>query len=391
MIGQPFFSVVLPTKDRPALLRDAIRSVLCQNFEDYELIVSDNFNAARTRQVIDLFLGNPRLRYFRTEAELPMPSHWEFATTQARGRYILILTDRSVLKQHALRKIHHAILSHGEEIAVCSWRWSLFDDTTGVVFGDGVREDRGEVKVLDSKEIARAFVNRSDYSPYLLPRGLNSCYHRRLAQEIRERVGGMFLPINPDFTSAFLLLASTAQTIHLSETLFISQGLRVSNGGRGVASTSLPYLETLERKNFYDFVPIKAAIVENLTFNDFLMVQNLAGGALSGIRVNWAEYFVACYRELLEKRGAGVIDGSTLAGMFVEWERALAEFDPATRSAVKTRISKLSPLRVKMLLKRSPVGPFLLGLKLQVASARLGRTSQHRNVLRAAGFDPPPA
>ena len=41
---QPFFSIVIPTKNRPEYLRESIQSVLLQDFTDYELIVSDNFN-----------------------------------------------------------------------------------------------------------------------------------------------------------------------------------------------------------------------------------------------------------------------------------------------------------------------------------------------------------
>ena len=41
-VGSPFFTVAIPTKNRPARLRDAIRSVLEQSFQDFELIVSDN-------------------------------------------------------------------------------------------------------------------------------------------------------------------------------------------------------------------------------------------------------------------------------------------------------------------------------------------------------------
>ena len=51
-MAKPFFSIVIPTKNRPELLRDAIRSVLLQNFDDYELIVSDNFNDERTKKLL---------------------------------------------------------------------------------------------------------------------------------------------------------------------------------------------------------------------------------------------------------------------------------------------------------------------------------------------------
>jgi hypothetical protein len=391
MEAHPFFSVVIPTKNRPGLLRDAVHSAVWQEFDDYEVIVSDNCNDEKTRQAIDPFLGQGRLRYVRTDAELPMPDHWEFATTHARGRYVLVLTDRSVLTPRALATIHRVLLSRGEQIAVCSWRWSLYDDARRTLLGDLGGADRGEAAVVESVSVARAFVDKSGPFPYAVPRGLNSCYRDDLGQRIRNRFGRLFWPVNPDFTSAFLLLAHTPEVVHIDEALFVSQGLRVSNGGRGVASTCLPYLETLGITDFYAHVPIKAPIVENVIFNDFISVKTRARGYLEGVNVDWVEYFVACYRELLEKKGAGLAGAPALDGMVAEWERALAGCDPATREAVKTRVSRLRTLRMKMLVKASPLGPFLVGLKRYVGASRprgLRRRHGPGSALAAAGFRP---
>ena len=40
--NKPFFSIVLPTKDRSFLVKDLVNSVINQDFKDFELIVSDN-------------------------------------------------------------------------------------------------------------------------------------------------------------------------------------------------------------------------------------------------------------------------------------------------------------------------------------------------------------
>jgi hypothetical protein len=41
-IAAPRFSVVVPTRNRPQYLKDAVLSILEQSFPDFELIVSDN-------------------------------------------------------------------------------------------------------------------------------------------------------------------------------------------------------------------------------------------------------------------------------------------------------------------------------------------------------------
>ena len=62
----PAVSVVLPTYNRAAVLGRAIRSVLAQTYEDFELIVVDDASTDDTAEVIQS-LGDPRLRYLRHE------------------------------------------------------------------------------------------------------------------------------------------------------------------------------------------------------------------------------------------------------------------------------------------------------------------------------------
>ena len=40
--GMPRFSIVLPTRNRPSLLKVAVQTILRQTFQDWELVLSDN-------------------------------------------------------------------------------------------------------------------------------------------------------------------------------------------------------------------------------------------------------------------------------------------------------------------------------------------------------------
>ena len=48
----PFFSVIVPTVNREALLPRALDSVLTQDFDDYEIVVVDSASTDRTREVV---------------------------------------------------------------------------------------------------------------------------------------------------------------------------------------------------------------------------------------------------------------------------------------------------------------------------------------------------
>lgn len=388
MNNQPFFSIVIPTRGRPTLLADAIRSVLTQDFSDFELIVSDNFNDDRTKQTINSFLDHPKIKYFRTESELSMPQHWEFATRKATGKYVLILTDRSVFAQHTLSTLHKNLLAN-PEIAVCSWRCSCYDEQQGIIFGNIPDSPFMDNELLSTILVANDFAKKSIRGKYhyALPRGLNSLYRSDLAEHIRKKHGALFLPMSPDYTSAFLLLSYTNSTLFINKPLFISQGISLSNGGNALFSMEsvMRYLQTLGVSDFYPLVPIEAPITESLLFSDFLMIKKNTNGYLNDVEIDWVEYFVGCYSEILLKEKAGIMSKNEVKHLNDVWKIALDSFNKDTQRSVNLRVKKI---KLRMFLKQSPIGPFLVNLKRRVESLKLPDSQQKRynSVMEAAGF-----
>ncbi|HEX8639024.1 MAG TPA: glycosyltransferase family 2 protein, partial [Pyrinomonadaceae bacterium] len=66
---KPFFSVVIPTRNRAQLLKHAIQSVLDQTFTDFEVIVSNNFSVDNTKEVVNSY-ADERVRYFEAPRSL---------------------------------------------------------------------------------------------------------------------------------------------------------------------------------------------------------------------------------------------------------------------------------------------------------------------------------
>ncbi len=88
---QPAVSVVLATYNRPAVLAFAIRSVLAQDFADWELIVVGDRCSEATGVLVDLF-ADPRIRYINlalNTGEQSGPNNVGIA--RARGRIIAFL------------------------------------------------------------------------------------------------------------------------------------------------------------------------------------------------------------------------------------------------------------------------------------------------------------
>lgn len=87
----PLVTVVIPVYNQRAdFLRQCIGSVLCQDYPNLEVIVSDNHSDNGSSEVIGSF-ADPRLRVIRPPRHLPMVQHWAFATSHVRGEYLSMM------------------------------------------------------------------------------------------------------------------------------------------------------------------------------------------------------------------------------------------------------------------------------------------------------------
>lgn len=375
-MADPFFSIVLPTKNRPALLRDAIKSVLFQDFDDYELIVSDNFNDEKTKVVIDEFRDNSHVRYLRTERELNIPDHWEFATKNTRGDYTLLLTDRAFLHQGALKDIFDAIKA-SQNPPVVFWKYGYFDEHSGILLGE--KEEAGQ-KVFKSIDLLKDYVRTFD--AHYLPRPHVGCYRLDIIREIKEDLGRLYWPFGPDFTSSLLSLAYSDRVLYLPRPLVFFQGANVSAGTKAQTSI-LSYLESINDPEPYKYVPIKAPINGSLIFNDFLKIQNLAKRNLKDLELDWVFYFALIYEELWEKQMLWGVGRGTQKEFWEAWARALATFDERVQEQVR-RASRKRWLNIaKSYVRETFVGRILLKIK----RALLHKPSCHyADALKAGGF-----
>ena len=93
--NQTFVSVVIITRNRAKLLSDAIRSVLNQSYENFELLIVDDGSEDETEEVVKQF-ADLRIRYVKKEAS-GIPKSRNIGVQMAKGEYIVIMDDDDLM------------------------------------------------------------------------------------------------------------------------------------------------------------------------------------------------------------------------------------------------------------------------------------------------------
>jgi len=91
-MGSPKISVLLPCFRQAQFLPEALDSVLHQDFQDLEVIASDDASPDNTYSVLQDYANrDPRIRIFHQPSNLGMVANWNFCLRQARGEAVKLM------------------------------------------------------------------------------------------------------------------------------------------------------------------------------------------------------------------------------------------------------------------------------------------------------------
>lgn len=90
------FSVLIPTRNRLQYLKYAVETVLRQDYDDWELIISDNDSEEDIAGYAHS-LNDPRIKYYRTDRFVPVTDNWNNALHKSSGEYVIMLGDDDCL------------------------------------------------------------------------------------------------------------------------------------------------------------------------------------------------------------------------------------------------------------------------------------------------------
>jgi hypothetical protein len=306
----PFFSVVIPTKNRSFVVGQAIQSVLDQTHADFELLVCDNDDTSATQSVVESF-NDPRLRHVRTGG-LTMADNWERAYAEAKGTYRILLEDKSVLKARALAKIFEALQQTPSQVV--SWPQDMFNDTVSPAYvGRGMASKN--TRLFTSEELLQLFMTqRRGLAELRLPRGMNSAIHADLYHTIvASPLGRLCPPVSPDYTMCYLQLNYADTVLNIEDCLTVYGSCKLSHGWattKQIISNS--YLKRDFGLDSYDDywkdVPAPIFVTAAYTYNDYVSIRSQVEGRLKDFPLDPHQYFLESARDIrmVESTGVGM-------------------------------------------------------------------------------------
>ena len=126
---QPLVSVVTITRNRGALLKRCIESVLSQTYQNIEHIVVDGASDDNTDEVVASF-HDPRLRYYKLDYNWPIKETIDYGISLCQGEYITFLDSDDEYLPEKVEKQVNLIESLPEDYGFVYCWMTYYDNQT---------------------------------------------------------------------------------------------------------------------------------------------------------------------------------------------------------------------------------------------------------------------
>ena len=221
MSKKPFISIVIPTRDRYETLSFTIETILQQDFEDYEIIISDNNSSVETKQIID-YIDSSKIKYIRSNIDLSLCDSWEQAVSNARGEYIMGMADNDGIIMGALSFLVSLIKLHNTPLLINfvknGYHWPCLEET---IKNTLFLHTNPSIHLVNGISLIQEVIDNNK-TFYKLPMLYNSIVHYSLIEKMKKKTGRIFNSVTADVYSGFCLAYLTKNYISISQPITIA-------------------------------------------------------------------------------------------------------------------------------------------------------------------------
>jgi len=287
-MATPRITVIIPTRERCDVLESSLRTVTSQDYDNLEIIVSDNCSSDDTEGVVRR-ANDSRIRYLNTGKRLSMSHNWEFALSHVEDGWVTFMGDDDGLMPGSIDRIAAIIQATRAQVIrteFCTYDWpGMPERPKGQLI---VPLTKGLEKRNCRKWLRHALEGRVRYGQ--LPMIYNGGFiHFSVLQRIKSGMGAFFSSLNPDVYTAVAISRLTDEFLFVREPLAISGTSKHSNGHSSFSISAQrnpdPYQQFLKEGNipFHPDMPTLAdgkipLSLQACVYEAYLQSAPLGGG-----------------------------------------------------------------------------------------------------------------
>lgn len=186
----PFFSILIPSYNRPEYLEKTIQSILSSTFSNYEIIVSDDCSPKLVNiiDVLEKFKCNSNVSFYSQEVNIGWSENRNFLVQKATGKYIILLGDDDLLFPHTLDRLKINI-DKNINADILVFGYQIIDDFGIKTYS--IRSNKSTtLDINNTKWVKRIF--NADILPFALFHPFTLVYKKEIRDTVRyEKEAGI--------------------------------------------------------------------------------------------------------------------------------------------------------------------------------------------------------
>jgi glycosyltransferase involved in cell wall biosynthesis len=316
------YSLVIPTLDRQDILLETVRACLNLNYEDYEVLVSNNSSSDQTKEVQEHFRLNKKFRYIETSKRLSMPSHWEFAISHAHGENIIFLGDDDGVSPGIFLSLDQVMDKTSANML--RWNTGLYhhpdwqgEERNTIMFS---QKDSGKIFLVDNRHVLSDMTSKFGFSQF--PNLLRTCFSKSLYEKVLKKTGRVLLGA-PDFSCpTLLLMEESCNYAIIDSTLGFGGRSRISNAAAFFSKEKFAkkrheeFVSDFESEDPFPNHEPKVWTAVNANIAAFNFGRNFYPEITAGLKINQGMLCKAIAKEIREKNWYGTLVDSEQAKSF---------------------------------------------------------------------------
>lgn len=238
------FSIVIPVRNNIETLKHTLRTCLEINYENFEIVVSDNSDDNELKYYIE-GLNSPKINYYKTPINLHLTKSFEYACLMAKGEFLIpIGADEGVLKKSL--GILDSILKQYPDDDIFSWGTLSYNwpktlnasESDKLVIGEMFsKHDQNAVQIINSSEKLLRVIKQEDPILTMPTIYQRSGMRKRFLLKLLEKTGGLMYGISQDVYMGVQILISTERYIYINKPIVMIGNSSYSIGAQTLSTT----------------------------------------------------------------------------------------------------------------------------------------------------------